>query len=185
MGEFDFSVIPILETERLRLRRIATHDARDWLTILSHEDVRRYLVDIEQMNFDEISEIIAWTEGIIANRSGIRWAITLKPDDKMIGTCGFHVYDRNNQRLEIGYELGADYWRQGIMREAVRAVLDFAFNTLGVHRVEADVTVGNEGSAGLLKNLGFTHEGTWRDRVFAHGRFYSLWQFALLRDEFS
>ena len=184
MREFDFSVIPTLETERLRLRRIVADDAQDWLNILSHDEVRRYLVDIEQVNFDEINNIIAWTEEIISNQSGIRWAITLKPDDKLIGTCGFHAYDKANQRLEIGYELGADYWRQGIMREAVRAVVDFAFNTLGVHRVEADVTVGNDGSSGLLKNLGFTHEGTWRDRVYAHGRFYSLWQFGLLKDEF-
>ncbi len=184
MSEFDFSVIPTLETERLRLRRIVADDAQDWLNILSHDEVRRYLVDIEQVNFDEINNIIAWTEEIIANKSGIRWAINLKPDNKMIGTCGFHAYDKNNQRLEIGYELGADYWRQGIMREAVRAVLDFAFNTLGVHRIEADVTVGNDGSSGLLRNLGFTHEGTWRDRVYAQRRFFSLWQFGLLKDEF-
>lgn len=184
MNEFDFSMIPTLETERLRLRRIVADDAPDWLSILSHDEVRRYLVDIEQVNFDEISNIIAWTDEIISNQSGIRWAITLKPDNKMIGTCGFHAYDKSNQRLEIGYELGSDYWRQGIMREAIRAVLDFAFNTLGVHRVEADVTVGNDGSSGLLKNLGFTHEGTWRDRVYAQGQFFSLWQFGLLKDEF-
>lgn len=184
MTNFNFSTIPTLETERLRLRRIVSADAQDWLTLLSDDVVTRYLVDIEEMNLAEITDIIEWTDLIINNKSGIRWAITLKPNDQLIGTCGFHLYNETNQRAEIGYELGSDYWRKGIMREAVSAVLNFLFNTLDINRVEADVTVGNDGSAGLLKNLGFTHEGTWRDRVYARSQFHSLWQFGLLKNEY-
>lgn len=184
MANFNFSTIPNLETDRLLLRRIVSSDTQDWLNILSNDAVTRYLVDIEETNLAEIADIIQWTDAIITEKTGIRWAITLKPDDVLIGTCGFHAYNQHNQRAEIGYELSADYWRKGIMREAVSAVLDFLFNTLEVHRVEADVTVGNEGSSGLLKNLGFTHEGTWRDRVYARGQFHSLWQFGLLKAEY-
>ena len=184
MTTFDFTTIPNLETDRLILRRIISSDTQDWLDILSDDTVTRYLVDIEQMDLAEITDIIEWTDTIINNKTGIRWAISLKPDDTLIGTCGFHVYNPTHQRAEIGYELSSNHWRKGIMREAVVAVLDFLFNTLEVNRVEADVTVGNEGSSGLLKNLGFTHEGTWRDRVYARGQFYSLWQFGLLKSEY-
>jgi RimJ/RimL family protein N-acetyltransferase len=70
------------------------------------------------------------------------------------------------------------------MTEALRALLRFCFDALELHRVEADVTAGNLASAGLLRSLGFTQEGTWRDRVYGHGRFYDLWQFGLLEHEY-
>lgn len=186
MSNFDFSTFPVLETERLILRRILKTDIDDWIALLSNKEVRRYLVDFEDNNpaFDDISEIVDWADEIFAEKSGIRLAITLKSDDTMIGSCGFHAYDRGNQHLEIGYELGHEHWRKGIMSEAVSAILKFCFDELAVHRIEADVTVGNEGSAGLLKSLGFTQEGTWRDRVHARGQFYSLWQFGLLKSDY-
>ena len=102
----------------------------------------------------------------------------------MIGSCGFHLYDKRDSRAEIGYELHADYWRQGIMFEATEAVLAFCFERLGVRRVEADVVEGNAASAALLKKLGFTLEGVWRERVFKRGAYHSLWQFGLLADEY-
>jgi len=185
MTDFDFSTFPVLETERLRLRRILPGDIDTWLAIFTHPDVRRYLVDVEEnTQFDTVREIVDWADEIFEHKSGIRWAITLKSDDTMIGSCGFHIYDAHNQKLEIGYELSKDYWRKGIMTEACKAVLNFCFDELKVHRIEADVTVGNEASAGLLKSLGFTQEGTWRDRVFAGGKFYSLWQFGILKNEY-
>ena len=102
----------------------------------------------------------------------------------MIGSCGFHDYKPSHRSAEIGYELHHDYWRKGIMTEAVSELLRFCFNDLNLHRVSANVTVGNEASAGLLKSLGFTHEGTWRDCVFWRGAFHSLWQFGLLEGEY-
>lgn len=186
MTPFDFSEFPILESDRLRLRRILPSDAEAWFGIFQNDEVRRYLVDFDDNPiFEELSEIIEWTDAIFENKTGIRWAITLKPDDVMIGSCGFHVYNAKNRSLEIGYELGQDYWRKGIMREATTMVLDFCFSQLNVHRIEADVTVGNDASAGLLRALGFTHEGTWRDKVHVRDQFFSLWQFGLLANEYS
>ncbi|MEO1291177.1 MAG: GNAT family protein [Chloroflexota bacterium] len=185
MSHFDFSEFPTLETERLRLRRITTDDKSTWLAIFQNDEVRRYLIDFEDNSaFDDISEIVDWTDEIYKDKSGIRWAITLTPDDTMIGSCGFHVYSEHHRSAEIGYELSHEHWRKGIMSEAVGAVLDFCFEQLAVHRIEADVTVGNEASAGLLKSLGFTHEGTWRDKVYVRGQFFSLWQFGLLAGEY-
>ena len=125
-----------------------------------------------------------WAERIVAEKSGIRWAITLKPDGRMIGSCGFHLYDRRHRRVEIGYELHSDYWRRGIMSEAVGAVLKFCFDSLDLHRVEADVVEGNAASAALLQKQGFTLEGIWRDRVFKRNAFQSLWQFGILEREY-
>ncbi len=185
MAEFDFAVVPTLETERLRLRRIRVDDRADWLAVFNSPGTIDYLIDFEEAPLDEVmDEIVEWADRIFEQKSGIRWAITLKPGDRMIGSCGFHLYDPRNQRVEIGYELHSNYWRQGIMSEAVGAVLDFCFLQLGLHRVEADVTEGNVASAALLKRAGFALEGVWRERICWRGGFQSMWQYGMLEQEF-
>ena len=143
------------------------------------------MIDVENVPDEaEVKSIIEWADGIYSRQTGIRWAITHKSDNIMIGSCGFHLYNKDNRWAEIGYELHPNYWRQGIMSEAVSEILRFCFDDLNLHRVEANVTVGNEASAGLLRHLGFTLEGTWRDKVHWHDQFHSLWQFGLLEDEY-
>jgi len=184
MTHFDFTEFPILTTERLTLRRIVKTDVRDWLAVWNNADVLRHLIDFETVPDEaEVQSIIEWADNIFAGKTGIRWAIT-GTNNIMIGSCGFHLYDVKNRCAEIGYELHRDYWRMGITSEAVSAVLKFCFNQLSCHRVEANVTVGNAGSAGLLTKLGFTLEGTWRDKIFWKGAFYDLWQFGLLDNEY-
>lgn len=185
MTDFEFNEAPTLETNRLLLRRITSADFDDWLSVWQSPGALDYLIDFEAVPSAEVAlEIIDWAERIFRERSGIRWAITLKPDDRMIGSCGFHLYARRDRRVEIGYELHSDYWRQGIMSEAVQAVLQFCFERLGAHRVEADVVEGNAASAALLRKAGFTLEGVWRDRVFKRGAYHSLWQFGQLAPEY-
>jgi [ribosomal protein S5]-alanine N-acetyltransferase len=185
MSLFKFENFPILETQRLILRRITDDDTQAWFAVWNHPNVLRYLIDFETPpDKAEVKSIITWADDIFSRKTGMRWAITLKPDDVMIGSCGFHLYDKSNRWAEIGYELHHDYWRKGIMSEAVSELLRFCFEDLQLHRVEANVTVGNQASAGLLGHLGFTLEGTWRDKVYWHEQFYDLWQFGLLEDEY-
>jgi len=187
MPSFDFTSVPILKTDRLILRRIVSTDEPVWRDILANPDVRRYLFEFQpntpEEHAAEVAEIMTWSDRQINDKTGIRWAITRPSDDTMIGSCGFHAYNAENEHVEIGYELHPDYWRQGIMREAVTAVVSFCFEELGVHRAEADVTVGNVASRGLLESLGFTHEGTWRERVASSNGYDSLWFFGLLKRE--
>jgi ribosomal-protein-alanine N-acetyltransferase len=175
------TTFPKLETERLHLRQITPADVDDWFAALAQPDVHRYLVDMTlPVNHAHVLEIIGWTGKAFNEGSGARWAVTLKPSPVLIGTCGFHLYDLVHRRAEVGYDLSAAYWRQGIMSEALRAVMGYCFETLNVHRLEADVTAGNDASAGLLRKLGFRQEGTWRDQTYGRGRFHDMWQFGLL-----
>ena len=185
MTTFNFSHFPILESERLILRQIVEADAEDWLAVWNHEDVMRYMIDFDATpeKREDVLPIIDWADDIFVKQTGLRWAVTLKTNNLLLGSVGFHLYHKNHRCAEIGYELHREYWRKGIMSEAVSKVLDFGFNQLNLHRIEANVTVGNEASAGLLQKLGFTREGTWRDKVYNQGRFHSLWQFGLLEDE--
>ncbi len=183
--EFQFDEVPEIETERLTLRRITADDLDDWMAVWHSPGVLDYLIDFEGAPHEDMGrEIVEWAERIFIEKSGIRWALALKPGRRMIGSCGFHLFDRRHQRVEIGYELHSDYWRQGLMSEAVGAVLEFCFDTLAVHRVEADVVEGNVASAALLKKAGFTLEGLWRDRVYKRGVYQSLWQYGFLKPEY-
>ena len=186
MTKFNFETFPTLETDRLILRRITTDDMQAWFDLHQNEDVLRYLTDFEVIpDEDEINSMIEWCDGVFSRKTGIRWAITLKQGDNMIGSCGFHLYDSHNRCLEIGYELHRDHWRKGIMSEAVSEVIRFCFEGMHVHRIEANVTSGNDASAGLLRRLGFTLEGTWRDKTYWKGQFHDLWQFGLLEEEYN
>ncbi len=185
---FDFEEVPLLETERLCLRRIRASDLAAWAAIWQCDKVRRYLLEFEAAPGDSaVWSIMEWAERIFKQKTGIRWAITLKAKnrkDRMIGSCGFHLYEAHNRRLEIGYELHSAYWRKGIMTEALSEVLRFCFDCLQVHRVEADVTEGNVASAALLRKLGFSLEGLWRERVYAQGAYHGMWQFGFLEAEY-
>ena len=84
---------------------------------------------------------------------------------------------------ETGYELHRAYWGQGIMAEAMSAVLTYGFTELGLHRIEADVAPENMRSKSLLLKLGFTFEGNLRQRYFFRGQFEDEHYFGLLKDE--
>lgn len=97
-----------------------------------------------------------WLEQIFAERSGIWWAIALSKGDTMVGACGLSHWNHAHRWAEIGYWLIPDYWRQGILSEALPRILHPALGTMGVHRVHANVEPENIASCSLLRKLGFS-----------------------------
>lgn len=73
-----------------------------------------------------------------------------------------------------------EYWRRGLLSEALPSMIDYGFSTMGLHRIHADVEPENEPSCALLRKFGFKLEGTLRDVEFKDGRFLSLHQYSLL-----
>jgi ribosomal-protein-alanine N-acetyltransferase len=116
-------------------------------------------------------------------RETYSFGIELKGKPGMIGAIGLSKVDRFQGTGSIGYWLSEDYWRQGIMQEAVTRVIDFAFHTLKLRRIDVVAFVGNEGSNGLLKKLGFAYEGTRKEkcRSKANGKIYDENVYGLLK----
>lgn len=183
---FDYSSFPIVETERLILRRMTEDDAPAILAefgdprVLEHLDPDPPVTDIESAR-----SFLRWLMGMFEEKKALRWAITLRDDGTMIGTCGFHRWDQKHRRAEIGYDLQAAYWRQGYASEATRAMMNFCFRELNLHRLEADCNEGNLGSAAVLEKCGFTYEGLWRHRFFENGQWINLKQYSILEDEYA
>lgn len=157
-----FNAFPQLETERLSLRELNPHDSGALFAVLGDKEVIEFYDDDVFSDVSQAEEQIeAWAAGD-RNRRSIRWGIVHSQNDEMIGTCDYYGIHTWHQRAGIGYELARPYWRQGIMTEALGAILEFGFKSVGINRVEAVVMLENEASVELLGGLGFQEEGVLR-----------------------
>ena len=179
----DCDALPRLEGPRVALRGFHSDDGAGLFALHSDTRVMRYW------------SFPAWTDPAqgrdyfaraLAARNPddmLCWVITLPPSDTLVGTATLASIDRAQGRAEIGYALGSAHWGGGLAREAVALVLDHAFDTLGLRRVEADIDPRNEGSMRLARSLGFQQEGLLRERWQVGGEICdSAWHGLLARE---
>jgi [ribosomal protein S5]-alanine N-acetyltransferase len=135
-------------------------------------------------HLDEASGVIErWVRGFESGQR-IRWGIACKQDNCLIGSCGFR-WDREANAAVVGYELASQFWRQGIMNEALSAILQYGFGRRGVQSAIAEIMLENIASKRLLEKLGFQSRGVLREHGFWKGRHHDLEQFMLMRTEFT
>lgn len=182
-----FTRFPVLTTDRLRLRQVRLADVEALFAIKSDIAVTQQYGQEPHQTLDDTR---AWIERLQASydqRDSLFWCLTRvgsgAGEDAAIGACTLWNPDATFHCAEIGYELHPAFGRQGIMSEALAAVLTFAFGDLGLHRVEANPLAGNPPSIHLLQKLGFIHEGTLRQRHFFRDHFEDQLYFGLLSDE--
>ncbi len=178
-----FMSFPVLTTNRLRLRQIQPADAEALFEIRSDHEVRKAYGQEPYQSLEEAQAFIQRLQTDYNRREAIFWCITLKGADTLIGSCTFWNFSPDFQCAEIGYELHRAYWRQGIIAEALPAILAYGFTTLGLHRIEANPFASNAASINLLRKLGFMYEGTLRERHFFRDHFEDQLYFGLLADE--
>jgi [ribosomal protein S5]-alanine N-acetyltransferase len=176
------NAFPRLETQRLKLRQMVATDADAVFRIFADEAVTRYY-DLETFTHaEQAHQLIARQTERFEQEIGIRWGITQKGHDVVIGTCGY-MFHRPSLRAELGYDLARPYWRQGIMTEALKAIVDYGFERLDLHRLQALVLPGNIASERLLHKLGFQEEGVLRSYAYFKGAFHDLRCFSRLKQE--
>jgi [ribosomal protein S5]-alanine N-acetyltransferase len=178
-----FANFPVLATPRLILRELGPGDAAAFFAILSHDEVMRFYGSEPHQSVEQTGGFIARLHEWYTQMQCLRWGITRSGDERIIGTCGLFNFDEGYHRAEVGYDLHPDFWGQGIMTEAVGAILTYAFTTMGLHRVEANIAIANERSKVLLLKLGFTYEGNLRGRYVFRDQFEDEHYFGLLADE--
>lgn len=176
---------PELVTERLRLREI-TMDDLDWyfhhfrLPEIAETTDFDGPADLDTAR-DELEKYILTP---FKESTGLRWGITLKGSDELIGSCGFFKWEHDpHRRAEIGYDLHPAYWRQGIMTEALKAIIDYGFDKMALNRVTLLAFSFNKPSVALAKSLGFVREGVFRENSYHRGEFLDDELFALLRSD--
>ena len=175
---------PIIETERLRLRNVTSEDAKDMFTYLSDQEVVQHMGLEPYKSVEDVLEEIDWYKSIWEKGTGIRWCITLKNEDTVIGSCGFLNRQPKHYKSEIGYELSRKYWGQGIAGEALEAVLAYGFQHLNLERIEALIEPLNISSQKLVEKHGFLREGLLRHHEYTCGKFDDLYMYSILKGDF-
>jgi ribosomal-protein-alanine N-acetyltransferase len=150
---------PELTTQRLRLRRFEARDTDGLHACFGDLDAMRY------WNFPACktkAETARWVR-ILGRASSPHsyqaWAVAERRSDRCIGLVNYHHREAHNKRLEIGYILARSHYRQGLMTEALQALITYCFDELGMHRIEAMIDPGNDASMRLVARLGFRREG--------------------------
>jgi len=181
---FDFTTFPTLETPRLFLREIIASDAEAIFRIRGDYEVTQYNIGPAYERLEQAADLIAAMAQAYREQAEVRWGITLKGDDRLIGMCGFNYWIRQDARASIGYDLARIYWGQGIMSEAIGALVAFGFGRMGLNRIEADADARNPASGRVLEKVGFRREGLQREQFYEDGAYNDLLLFALLRREY-
>lgn len=119
------------------------------------------------------------------NKTYLYFQLLDKSTEKIIGWCGYHTWYTDHNRAEIGYGLFDDNYKQkGLMSEAIKAVLDYGFGPMRLHRVEAFIGKENDASLKLVKKFGFTYEGHLREHYFTNNQMEDSLVFGLLKHEY-
>lgn len=179
---------PRIETDRLHLTRMRSEDRYALFELYTHSDVLRYY-DLDALKSRQQAHgMIAMLGEQFELGQGIRWAIRVKGDEDLVGTCGFNSWDGAMRHAFIGYDLRPEFWGNGYALEAVRAMLDLGFSGKlpcgRLHRVQADIVPENRPSKQLLARLGFRLEGVRREAGYWDGKYHDLKCYGLLRREF-
>ena len=179
----DSSQLPTINTSRLSLRWIRAEDVDDFYDVYSNPEVMRYWSTPPLADKEAAKKLINEIHEGIKRDEILKWGIALRSSDKLIGSLTLFHIDFTHRRAEIGYAQGRAYWGQGYMQEALKAVLNHAFEILNLHRIEADVDPRNAASVRTLERLGFQREGYLRERWQVNGEIQDAFYYGLLRPD--
>lgn len=180
MLTINFTPFPNLETERLVLRRVNENDANEIFALRSNPETMKYIPRPLAKSIDDALEHIALIDAKIESNEGINWAITYKDNPKLIGIIGHYRIKPEHFRAEVGYMLLPEYYRKGIISEAIKEVVNYGFNEMKLHSIEAIIDPENFGSARVLEKNNFVKEAHLKENEFYEGRFLDTVIYSIL-----
>ena len=175
--------LPTIRAGRVALRWLTDADVDALFGIFSDPEVMRFWSTTPMTDRRAAEALLEEIRECFRKRELFQWGLVCCGDDTVIGTCTLAHLDAANRRAEIGFALAREHQGNGYMREALTALLDFAFGDLQLHRVEADVDPRNEPSIRTLERLGFQREGLLRERWRVGGETQDALFYGLLRRE--
>lgn len=183
MLNINFNPFPVLETERLILRNLHESDKYDLYDIRSNPETMQFIPRPLAKTVNDAAEVIKMITNFTSQNERINWAITERGVDKLIGVIGYVNIKPESFRAEVGYVLNNKYTGKGIAYEALEAVLEYGFNRVHLHSVEAIIRPDNVASVKLVEKAGFIREAFFRDYVFHNGRFHDELVYSLIQPD--
>lgn len=173
-----------LKTERLILRDFTADDWPAVLAYQSHPDYLRYNAWTHRTPEDVQAFVAMFIRHQEQNpRFKFQLAVVLKETGQLIGNCGIRKPSVDSRVGDIGYEFAPEHWGKGYATEAARAVVDYGFSALRLHRIWASCVADNTGSAHVLEKVGMRLEGRLRDNEYFKDRWWDTLIFGMLESE--
>jgi ribosomal-protein-alanine N-acetyltransferase len=172
---------PTLQTARLRLRPFDDADTDDLFALHSSADVLRYWDAPPWSDRVRAERFVSACRQMAEEGTGARLAVGRIGDSTFIGWCGLHRWNQDYRSASLGYCYAHAAWGHGYATEAAHMLLWWAFDTLDLNRVQAEVDTRNAASARVLEKLGFVREGTLREDCVVNGEVSDSWLYGLIR----
>jgi ribosomal-protein-alanine N-acetyltransferase len=174
-------VVPRIETQRLILRGLSEDDIPFLFEHFGEDEINAYVSDDNVTSLEEAKELF---QKYIAPRPHLfRLGLVLKETGNLIGTLGLYGIDRVNRRAVVGADLMKEYWGKGLMSEAFRRLICYAFTEMGLNRIEASADPQNLRSIRLMERCGFKKEGVLRQRFYYKGAYHDDAIYSILKKE--
>ncbi|HYC39150.1 MAG TPA: GNAT family protein [Chitinophagaceae bacterium] len=173
------NTLPDLHTPRCLLRPVETGDQPFIYAGLSHPEVTRYFA-VRYDSLEATGAQMEWYQKNLRENRGGAWKVIAGDTGAAMGVVAYYDHRPEHRKAEIGFWFLPEYWRKGVAREAITALIDYCEHVKDIHRLEAFVEAGNEASHRLLLRLGFVLEGTMRECEIRDGEFLDLGIYALL-----
>jgi RimJ/RimL family protein N-acetyltransferase len=164
------------------LRELRTSDASSLFALLTAEEVSRF-ISPPPSTVEGFERFIAWTLRQRAAGSYVCFAVTLKGFDTAIGVFQIRESEPGFGTAEWGFAIGSPFWGTGVFVESAKLVMQFAFDTIQVQRLEARAAVQNGRGNGALLKLGAVQEGILRKSFLKNGRYVDQVLYAIVRDD--
>lgn len=181
MQPFSFLPFKNLESQRLILRRITAADVNEIFALRSNTEVMKYVPRPLCISIDEAKVLVNTIDKKLETNEGINWAITLKGNNILIGIIGHYQIKWEHFRSEIGYMLAPQFKGKGIITEAVQLIVEYGFNEMNMHSLEAVIDPENIASARVLEKNNFIKEAHLKENGFFDGRFIDAVIYSLLK----
>jgi ribosomal-protein-alanine N-acetyltransferase len=179
-----FSDQPILETERLVLRRLNIYDAAEYHALASDPLVTTHLKKGHHTGMDETLRFLESVQTKFTSRRAYNWGIVEKENEMVIGRVNLFGFDPDNESGEMGFVISRAHWNKGISTEAASKVLDYSFRVIKLKRVIARCNEENIGSERVLQKVGMKYEGLLREHLKINGKLINQKQYAIAKQSF-
>jgi RimJ/RimL family protein N-acetyltransferase len=168
--------LPVLAGSTVTLRELRASDAASLFALLTTEEVSRF-ISPPPSTVDGFEKFIAWTLRQRAVGSYVCFAVTIDATDTAVGIFQLRQLEPGFGTAEWGFAIGSAYWGTGVFQEGAQLLVTFAFETVGVHRLEARAAVRNGRGNGALRKMGAVQEGLLRKSFLKDGEYLdqALW----------
>jgi ribosomal-protein-alanine N-acetyltransferase len=171
--------LPVLVGRQVALRELRASDAPSLCALLTTDEVARF-ISPPPTTVAGFESFIAWTLRQRTAGTYVSFAVTVSGFDTAIGIFQVRETERGFGTAEWGFAIGSPFWGTGVFEEGAELVLEFVFNTLGVHRLEARAAVLNGRGNSALRKIGAFKEGTLRRSLLCRGQYLDQVLYAIL-----